>query len=196
VPLLPLFSYPAQAIAATFAPLFSIPPTMNAHYITLAFPHQSLTPSTAHPNYATLTVWQKELSGNAASVSSHLGEGQQGHLALTVFEAKYLANTGNVAFVPPLNPLLQPEQAVGATGPQITEANRTHLELKQTFNTYRAVDLAFCNLILAAVPHKYVNSLSHDITSFKNVSALTIMTSLGNGTARSRRPKSPKISPA
>jgi len=67
-------------------------------------------------------------------VSSHLGDGRQGYLALTISEAKYLAIIGNVAFVPPLNPPLQPEQAVGATGPQITEANGLHLELKQTFN--------------------------------------------------------------
>jgi len=101
---------------------------MNAHDITSAFPHPSLTPSTLRPNYATLAVLQKELSGNVASVSSHLGDGRQGHLALTISEAKYLAITGNVAFVPPLNPPLQTEQAVGATGPQITEANRMHLE--------------------------------------------------------------------
>jgi len=82
---------------------------MTAHNITSAFPHPSFTPSTSRPSYATLTVWQKELSGNAASVSSHLGDGRQGHLALTISEAKYLAITGNVAFVPPLNPPLQPE---------------------------------------------------------------------------------------
>jgi len=151
---------------------------MIAHDITSAFPHPSLTPSTSRPSYATLTIWQKELSGNAASVSSHLGNGQQGHLALTISEAKYLAITGNVAFVPPLNPPLQPEQAVGATGPQITEANRMHLELKQTFNTYQAVSQALRNLILAAVPPVYINSLSHDITGFGNVSALTIIPSL------------------
>jgi len=52
------------------------------------------------------------------------------------------------------------------------------LELKQTFNTYQAVDQALRNLLLAAIPHVYVNSLSHDITGFGNVSALTIMTSL------------------
>ena len=61
---------------------------------------------------------------------------------------------------------------------QNTEANRLHLELKQTFNTYQAVDQALRNLLLAAIPHVYVNSLSHDITGFGNVSALTIMTSL------------------
>ena len=115
---------------------------MTVHNITSAFPHPSLTPSASRPSYATLTVWQKELSGNAASVISHLGDGRQGHLALTISEAKYLAITNNVAFVPPLNPPLQPEQATGATGPQITEANRLHLELKQTFNTYQAVDQA------------------------------------------------------
>jgi hypothetical protein len=59
---------------------------------------------------------------------------------LSISEVKYLAITNNVAFVPPLNPPLQPELAAGATGPQITEANRMHLELKQTFNTYEAVD--------------------------------------------------------
>jgi len=59
---------------------------MTAHNITSAFPHPSLTPSASRPSYAKLTVWQKELSGNAASVSSHLGDGRQGHLALTISE--------------------------------------------------------------------------------------------------------------
>jgi len=95
---------------------------MPAHNITSAFPHPSLTPSASRPSYATLTVWQKELSGNAASVSSHLGDGRQGHLALTISETKYLALTNNVAFVPPLKPPLQPEQATSATGPQIRGA--------------------------------------------------------------------------
>jgi len=53
-----------------------------------------------------------------------------------------------------------------------------HLELKQTFNTYQAVSQALRNLILAAVPPVYINSLSHDITGFGNVSALTIIPSL------------------
>jgi hypothetical protein len=116
-------------------------------------------------------------------------------LALTISKAKHLTITGNVQFVHPLNPPLQPEQAVVATGPQITEANRLHLQLKQTFQTYQAVDQALRNLILAAVPPVYVNSLSHDITGFGNVSALTIIPS-GNDTAQSRRPNSPRISPA
>jgi len=50
--------------------------------------------------------------------------------------------------------------------------------MKQTFNTYQAVDQALRNLLLAAIPYVYVNSLSHNITGFGNVSALTIMTSL------------------
>jgi len=103
--------------------------------------------------------------------------------------------TSQTSLFPPLNPPLQPQQAVGATGPQMTEANRLHLELKQTFQTYQAVDQALRNLILAAVPPVYVNSLSHDITGFGNVSALTIIPS-GNDTAQSRRPNSPRISPA
>ena len=84
-------------------------------------------------------------------MSLHLGNGRQVHLALTTSEAKYLAITGNVAFVPPLNPPLQPEQAVGATGPQITEAIRMHLELKQTFNTYQAVNQAFASMFSPAI---------------------------------------------
>jgi len=39
-----------------------------------------------------------------------------------------------------------------------------HLELKQTFNTYQAVDQALRNLLLAAVPHVYFNSLSNNIS--------------------------------
>ena len=97
---------------------------------------------------------------------------------MTLSEAKYLTITGNVLFVPPLNPPLQPKQAVGVTGPQITEVNRLHLELKQTFQTYQAIDQALRNLILAAVPPIYVNFLSHNITGFANLPALTIMTSL------------------
>ena len=138
---------------------------MTAHDITSAFPHPSLTPSALRPSYATLTVWQKELSGNAASVSSHLGNGRQGHLALTISEAKYLAITNNDC------PSSQPSAAARTSSRRhrtTDHGGELHLKLKQTINTYQAVDQVLRNLLLAAVLHVYVNSLSHNITGFGN----------------------------
>ena len=91
--------------------------------ITASFPIPSLEPITARPTYASVQALQVALNSNAASVHSDLGDGLQGHLALTISAAAYLVITG-VAFVAPANPGPHPGHADNATQFMITETNR------------------------------------------------------------------------
>ena len=55
------------------------------------------------PTREALIELHQIISGNAASVASNIGGGRNGHLALTMTNEDYLAQT-YYAFVPPYNP--------------------------------------------------------------------------------------------
>jgi hypothetical protein len=61
------------------------------------------------------------------------------------------------------------------TAPQITKANCLHLEQKQIFQTYHAVDKALRNQILEAVPDVYVCSLRSLVTGYGNITSLQLL---------------------
>jgi hypothetical protein len=125
----------------------------------LAFPSTTLTPiadSQNRPPYASLRVTQTELNGNTASVHSNLGDGLRSHLALTIPQNEYLVLTNNVQFIAPINLAAQLVHPANATGNQITEINRQHIEHKQVFKTYHDVDQALCNQIIATIPDVYI----------------------------------------
>ena len=56
-----------------------------------------------YPTREALIELHQLISGNAASVASNIGGGRNGHLALTMTNEDYLAQT-YYAFVPPYNP--------------------------------------------------------------------------------------------
>eukprot|EP00957_Ditylum_brightwellii_P200423 15279332-Ditylum_brightwellii.AAC.1 len=61
------------------------------------------------PNYEKLYELHKMLMANAASVSTRLGGGHHGHLALVISDATY-RQTAGVGFPPPVNPGPTPMQ--------------------------------------------------------------------------------------
>jgi hypothetical protein len=80
-----------------------------------------------------------------------------------------------VAFDPPENPPPQPVHPAGATSIIINEANRQHLEQKQTFKAYHAVDHALRNQIIALLPDIYIRALKHATTGYGNVTTRTFL---------------------
>jgi hypothetical protein len=147
-----------------------------------AFPTATLTPLgtlTEPPTYATIHQAQVELNGNARSVHSNGGDGILGHLALTVSPARYqVLSTGNVAFVPPVNPTLHPVHPVNATAPQISEANRQHLVQQQTFQTYTNVDAALRSQLIEATPTPYLAAIRHADLGFGGLTCLQLLNHL------------------
>ena len=145
------------------------------------FPAPSLTPigtSTSQPTYLTIESAQRELNANAISVHSYEGGGLNGHLALTITPAAYLAIAG-VPFVPPVAPTAEPVFPNDApTSAQITEANRLLLVRQKTFRLYHDVDKALVRQIIAATPAIYLNALNDRQSGFSRVTCLQMLTHL------------------
>ena len=147
--------------------------------ITEAFITPVLTPlaTDTKPTFATLTLLQTELNQNAQAIDSNAG-GNLGHLVLTVENAKYLVMSNQVAFVVPVNPGDTPIIPAGASGPQITEANRVLLVNQHVYNTYKKCDLALKAQALVAIPDKYIRRLKVVNLGYGSCTMLEILTHL------------------
>jgi hypothetical protein len=91
-------------------------------------------------------------------------------------DAEYLAIAGT-PFIVPLNPgtLTHPP---GATGPQISEAVRTHKEQMDNFQLYYNVDKALRNQLLAATPEAFIQTIKDPYLGFGQRTCLDVITHL------------------
>ena len=156
--------------------------TSTTETITRNFPHPTLTPlcdSITDPTFESIQIAQIQLNANSTSIHSNGGDGEQGHLSLTVTPEEYvLTSTGNVPFIAPINPPVNPDHAANATVGQISENNRIHLENQKTFRQYHDIDKALRNQLIEAVPAVYITTLSHPQMGFGKVTCLQILTHL------------------
>ena len=144
------------------------------------FPYPVLSPICplgGKPTYLTLRTAQLQLNMNAKSVHTHRGGGEFGHLVLTMTPAKYLTITP-IPFDIPVPPTRNPVHAVGATGNAMTETNRQHKADQKEYDTFIAVQNALRSQLIAAVPYKYIETLSDPDIAFGNTPVLTIFTHL------------------
>eukprot|EP00957_Ditylum_brightwellii_P123169 9391011-Ditylum_brightwellii.AAC.1 len=84
-------------------------PSQLVDNITKNFLHLLLPKLVEKPNYKKLYKLHKMLMANAASVSTSLGGGTNGHHALVVSDTTYRQTAGQ-DFPPPVNPGLTPVQ--------------------------------------------------------------------------------------
>jgi hypothetical protein len=143
-------------------------------------PHKQLSPicpTGTKPTFRTLRVAQLQLNMNAASIFTHRGDGNHGHLVLTMNPTDFVLET-NVAFVVPPVPPLNPVHAVAATAAQITETNRMHAAARAEFKLYHDTDNTLRALLIAAVPYKYIEAIAHATLSFAQTTTLQILTHL------------------
>ena len=73
-----------------------------------------INPIVGTPDYKSIAEIHLKLNSNAASVQSNLGCGMLGLLFLTISTDVY-ATLSDVAFVPPVNPVPEPNIPAGAT---------------------------------------------------------------------------------
>ena len=147
------------------------------------FPHPTLSPILGQPAYASISALHLKLNTNAASVPSHLGNGQLGLLFLTVSPAVYNTQSA-IEFVPPENPgqeVLIPENSTAA---QITSIHRLHDIAAKHFAEYTATDKALKTLLLSAIDETYVRALRDRYIGYANVTTLTLITHLYTAYAR------------
>jgi hypothetical protein len=145
--------------------------------ITESFPHPTIPPIVGQPTYETLSEVHLKLNTNAASVQSHLGNGQLGLLFLTVTPAVYNTQSA-VVFTPPTNPGANPIMPPGSTGAQIADLRRQHDIATDFYREYTATDKALKTLLIGAVDETFLRSLRDKYIGYANVTTLQMLTHL------------------
>ena len=149
-----------------------MPSTIDS--IVNGFPFPTVHPIIGEPNYESIAALHLQLNANAASVSSHLGNGVLGLLYLTVSPAVY-ATLSAVPFVPPINPGPTPIIPPGSTGPQIANIRATFVEDTDLFKQYSTTDKALKQLLIAAVEEMFIRCLQTKYLGYLNVSTRDIL---------------------
>ena len=122
-------------------------------------PHPTILPIVGQPNYETLADIYLKLNTNAASVHSHLGNGQLGLWYLTVLPDVYNTQSA-IAFVPPSNMVPSPTIPDSITGQQISSIRVQHDLDTKFYREYDSTDKALKSFLIAAVDDTYIRSLS------------------------------------
>ena len=138
------------------------------------YPHPLLTPIVIRPTNASIQALQKELFANAKAIHSTRGGGLNGHLALVMNAAAYLARTG-IAFNAPDHPGDAPLHAVGATTAQITETNRAFKHDLAEHDKFITVAEELKQQVILAVPNRYFAILEDREFGYADVPVLTII---------------------
>lgn len=151
-----------------------------------AFPNPTIDPIIGLPAYDSISTVHLQLNQNAASVDSHLGDGINGLLPLTVSTEVY-DTISNTPFAFPTNPGPNPIVQPTGTEHQIKEAYRVHSENTRIWREFQATDKSLKQLLLGAVDDIYTSSLKHRVTGYANVSTRQLIahlyTKYGNITA-------------
>ena len=141
------------------------------------FPHPTTQPTVGQPTYKTLAEVNLKLNKNAASVHSHLGNGQLGLLFLTISPAIY-NNQSNTVFVPPANPSPSPIIPQGFTAVQIADICQQYDVDSDLYTEYDMMDKALKSLLIDAVNKTYIQSLREKYIGYANVTTKEMLAHL------------------
>jgi hypothetical protein len=141
------------------------------------FPHTALTPIVGKPTNPSLQLLQKELYANARAVHSARGGGANGHLALIMPDAAYLART-TMAFEIPVHPGVTPVHPPNPTGQQIMETNRQFQRDIDDHQLFLTVREALKQQIFLAVEYRYLQVLEDADMGFADITPATILAHL------------------
>ena len=120
-----------------------------SHFRDNFFPHSDLTKIAGKPTYAGILTLQNEVKANLASVSSPLGGGAYGHMALAMQSATYVRLTGITPFIRPTDPgSFHPGDATGA---DLQIAKQVHDEEATYFLEVNVLERCIINQIQAAL---------------------------------------------
>ena len=142
--------------------------------ITDTFPYPSIPQIAGQPTFSSIKEMHLKLNQNAASVQSNLGDGEQGHIYLTVTDAVY-ATLSNTPFIEPLNPGITPISPAGATARQISQTRTDFSENRRIFNQFNNTDKALKQLLLSAVNDIYLKALKHPIIGYSHVTTKQLL---------------------
>ena len=135
----------------------------SINYIDTLFEHRELTKIHGEPTYETLQIIANELKTNAATVRTHLGGGNHGHLGLVLPPVRY-ALISPTPFKRPTHPGAY-EPPAGGTGAQIAAAKEAHEETTRVFYECLSVEAALRKQIVQAVESKYLKVIRNQHTN-------------------------------
>jgi len=142
-----------------------------------SMPYPILTRIEGVPSYEDIKILNDELTGNAVTITTNLGDGLVGYARLTLTAAVY-ANISLHAWVPPVNPGIQALIPAGSTSPQITALNRSFDKNFAIYADFIAVGNALKKQLLAAVNDIYLCTLKMPYIGYGNVTVLQLLTHL------------------
>eukprot|EP00978_Attheya_sp_CCMP212_P021255 scaffold61947_cov63-Attheya_sp.AAC.1 len=143
--------------------------------ITTDFPHPILKQIHGVPMMKALVKMHKRLCENAAAVTSNLGGGNHGHLALLVTDKDYLEETKQT-FIAPKNPGDDPPTALKPEDQPFV--NDCYKRNQRVYEKYGNTDKALKKQIEATVEEDFLSTLHHELTGFNQVTALQMVTHL------------------
>jgi hypothetical protein len=146
---------------------------------TITFPHPELTVIEGKPNNTSLQLLQRQLYTNARSVTSPHGGGNNGHLAILMSNAAYIAHAG-IDFTVPIHPGAAPLHTAAATAAQIAENIRLFNQVLADHTLYHRVATELKSQILAVVDNTYLRELEDTDFGFADITPLAMLQHLQN----------------
>ena len=151
-------------------------PTTDA--LVSGFPHplDTIPKIRGKPDRRQLDEILEYITGNAASVTTVLGGGQNGYAALCMSAARYNRLPNTIPFVQPLSPGLyvvdnNPRTTVVMREGQLHDYNAREYQ----FYMYQHMQQGLKNMFIACVPKECLSKLRSKVSSFNNVSLYTMI---------------------
>ncbi len=129
------------------------------------------------PTSNDLDLLEEELIAIAASISTILGGGLNGHAGMLLSDVDNATLAPGTPFVAPLNLGIYP---IGVTAANRSRMEAEHKEQINQFHTFAGVGMGLKDLILKAIDKDYLLGIKHEHVAFLNVTAAQMLTHLRN----------------
>ena len=139
------------------------------------FPHGKLTKIIGKPTNTSLQVLKRQLYDNAASIPSRRGGGAHGHLGIVLAADRYLAISGNIAWIPPKHPGDSPNLALATTAVQRDQVTRQYDSDLLVFELYTRVSNALKQQLLLSVSSSFLCALEDPTFGFMAATPLAMI---------------------
>ena len=136
--------------------------------------------SSQEPTRQSLKAFQECIQDQAMAVTSAT-EPMLGFLGLVLKNASYITiSTNGASYTAPVDPGPSPVHAPGATGAQITETSRLFTIQRDHFKTSCEFQVILVSMITNNCPEKYLTTLKHPITKFRQCTPIQLLNHLWN----------------
>jgi hypothetical protein len=137
----------------------------NIDYIRNYFQYPELTPISGEPTYEALQEMKDQLKSNAATITTSLGGGQNGHLGLILTPTEYARISPTHPYVPMTTQPGILEVPQGTTAHETARLTRNHDEQVRRFREGADVKKALIKQIVAAIEPTYLRTLRNTDTN-------------------------------